>query len=873
MMKKKQTFILKNMEDEKITAMKYHHSRGANRTLIAVALKSGKKSIALVRVYYLSKNFSYNLVHSHLPTQVDVIDITFLHKGKYLLSLAEVEKTEIYKLTLWNIEHEKYVWETQVDAHLTEIDNCIASSKIFSCGGPDYFQIWVYEVTEKNVFKVERDTEFVLSILNLDGSEEEFTTHCWAKEDNMLIICTNFHIYVFKNMEFREKVAFIYPDADLQTLILEQVFQDDGIYYEKSIALRYLIDINMPAGGIYKDGDLPEMLFEMFNNEYSYGDLQKNDDKFVEGKRDYNDKLSPREIRQLLIDRDDDILEKFTPIYIRLMRDILHHLKVRINCICPQENGFAVGIKGSGIVCLFKEKNEKYIMESSSKIQNREVDYIHSLSSSSDNSHIAVVAKIKKKFATTVDDDSSSVTTTGTLEAFIFNSSLVNAIKVSYKEPFEFLDPYGPHSGGIMSLSLCPSKSIIGTLSTDKTLKLWNYTASEKQLFSYEFLIMSQQAFDIHPMSIQCAVGFKGGIEIYFLLENSLESAHKNFTKSCKAIKYSEGGHFLAVGIMNHIQIICPYRLKKYRTLTGHSGNVWKFRWKDRDKYLLSLCSNSIVLVWDVNNDWDQYVEHYIGDKNHKYLDVDYDPEFDILLCCCSDYSVKFFRNKGSEFMFNYEDRPDRETNPDPNMLLYTSLLISKRFKVCFIGCNDGSLKIFLWPFIKIGGSKFEYMHIAVHQEKITDIRIGYNEEHLITASEDGSVFFLGIKEIAKGKDITVGDILTTINEKDEGNQNLAKISNTFNMNEFAMLSSKMEKTMQEKITTLDRDIQNTISAIEENNENITESYNRRIRKIEEDVNKKFFNYFRIKLFSKKGILNLQAKWMNEALNKRGLTS
>lgn len=77
---------------------------------------------------------------------------------------------------------------------------------------------------------------------------------------------------------------------------------------------------------------------------------------------------------------------------------------------------------------------------------------------------------------------------------------------------------------------------------------------------------------------------------------------------------------------------------------------------------------------------------------------------------------------------------------------------------------------------------------------------------------------------------------LTTINEKEEGNDNLAKISNTFNLNEFAMLSSKMESAMQEKIKSLDRDIQNTISAIDENNENITESYNRRIRRIEQEV-------------------------------------
>lgn len=121
--------------------------------MIAVALKSSAESIALVRVYYLSKNFSYNLVHSHLSTQVDVIDVTFLYKGKFLVSLAEVEKEKVYKLTLWNVEHEKYIWEQNVDAYITELDNCIAASKIFSCGGPQFSKFGIMKLQKKMFIK------------------------------------------------------------------------------------------------------------------------------------------------------------------------------------------------------------------------------------------------------------------------------------------------------------------------------------------------------------------------------------------------------------------------------------------------------------------------------------------------------------------------------------------------------------------------------------------------------------------------------------------------------------------------------------------------------------------------------------------------
>jgi hypothetical protein len=105
------------------------------------------------------------------------------------------------------------------------------------------------------------------------------------------------------------------------------------------------------------------------------------------------------DLRQGLIDRDEGVWSKFKPIYIELMNEVLSHLGIKINCICPQEHGFAIGMAGYGLLCIYKDKDGQYVLESSSKIQKRDVKSIHCISSSHDNSHIAVVAKIKRKFA------------------------------------------------------------------------------------------------------------------------------------------------------------------------------------------------------------------------------------------------------------------------------------------------------------------------------------------------------------------------------------------------------------------------------------------------------------------------------------------
>ena len=94
MMKKKQTFILKDLEDAEISAMKSYFSRASNSTLVAVSMKSSTDTMPLARIYYVGKKTSYSFVHSHLNTNIEIIDMVFILKGKFFVTLAEVEEGE-----------------------------------------------------------------------------------------------------------------------------------------------------------------------------------------------------------------------------------------------------------------------------------------------------------------------------------------------------------------------------------------------------------------------------------------------------------------------------------------------------------------------------------------------------------------------------------------------------------------------------------------------------------------------------------------------------------------------------------------------------------------------------------------------------------
>ena len=83
-------------------------------------------------------------------------------------------------------------------------------------------------------------------------------------------------------------------------------------------------------------------------------------------------------------------------------------------------------------------------------------------------------------------------------------------------------------------------------------------------------------------------------------------------------------------------------------------------------------------------------------------------------------------------------------------------------------------------------------------------MKISANQEHLITSSEDGSIFFMKITEIDKGRDVSNLDPFSGMGDK-KFSTNLSKLSNTFALNEFALLNPENEKQMDKKISSLDR--------------------------------------------------------------------
>ena len=127
------------------------------------------------------------------------------------------------------------------------------------------------------------------------------------------------------------------------------------------------------------------------------------------------------------------------------------------------------------------------------------------------------------------------------------------------------------------------------------------------------------------------------------MLDADLKCTYEYFSKPCSALKYSEGGQYLAAGYMNNVMILDSYSMVTIKSFQGHSASIKELIWLSHDKKLLSSCHNGNINVWNIlspnprnekgekseTKDKTKDLEHYTQNKKISYHGVAYDPEFD----------------------------------------------------------------------------------------------------------------------------------------------------------------------------------------------------------------------------------------------------
>lgn len=132
-----------------------------------------------------------------------------------------------------------------------------------------------------------------------------------------------------------------------------------------------------------------------------------------------------------------------------------------------------------------------------------------------------------------------------------------------------------------------------------------------------------------------------------------------------------------------------------------------------------------------------------------------------------------------------------------------------------------------LWPIQDYNQSMLESIEFPIHQSNVSYINMTADNQHLVTGSEDGSIYVSVVREIIDGVDIQNQNAGGT----NKYQNNIAKV---YMMNNFSMISEVNQKGRNEVIKEQEYRIQNLKSDIEDEKEKCISHFTQQIKGIED---------------------------------------
>ena len=158
------------------------------------------------------------------------------------------------------------------------------------------------------------------------------------------------------------------------------------------------------------------------------------------------------------------------------------------------------------------------------------------------------------------------------------------------------------HSKQIHGLDVCLKKEMVATCSSDHTVRLWSYTASN--MFQAEMIFISpdQEAHAIafHPSGLHLVVGFSDCIRLMNILDKELVEYKSLYIKECREIVFSHGGQYFACQNEKDIWVYKFYTaaIPTHFKFSAHNQPVKRIAWLEDDTGFVTCGQDAYIHVW-----------------------------------------------------------------------------------------------------------------------------------------------------------------------------------------------------------------------------------------------------------------------------------
>lgn len=325
------------------------------------------------------------------------------------------------------------------------------------------------------------------------------------------------------------------------------------------------------------------------------------------------------------------------------------------------------------------------------------------------------------------------------------------------------------HSNTITGLDVCARKPLVATSSLDCSIRIWNFETCSQELFK-EF---AEEVYSIalHPSGLYLLAGFTDKLKLLNILIDDIKQFQEFSCKCCRECCFSKGGHLFAAVNGNVIQVYSTVTFELINNLKGHNKAVTSVLWSPDDSKLVSCGGDGAVY------EWDPLLGRRTGEtviKSCVYTDVSISPDGKTTYAVGNDNILKEI---GDSSVLR---------NIDAGEVTLLCLTLSHSGRMLFAATTLGSLWSFKFP-LSDAGERQEYQG---HSSRVTRMKMTFDDQYLITVSEDASVMIWKIQDkegrgMKREKDtmssMYADEILITKSDLEEKNAVMAELRTRVN--------------------------------------------------------------------------------------------
>ena len=299
------------------------------------------------------------------------------------------------------------------------------------------------------------------------------------------------------------------------------------------------------------------------------------------------------------------------------------------------------------------------------------------------------------------------------------------------------------HYNSITTLSNCIMKPIIATYSLDKNLMIWNY---ETHMIEYKQSYSQKDdellTATLHPSGLNLILTTTNSLKYMAIYIESLKEVISLKVRNCMNCIFSNSGNLFAFLHGTVIQIYSSIELEEIGSIkTQEMGKIRQLRFSPNDNYLFSCSMAGIIRIWNPYTQT-QLTEILTTGLSYIGFALHYDQNWIFLISTEKSLRKLHFPEYNKYKSMTKQNNEaillkKLDTNVEENV---TCIEISNNCKLICVGMTKGYLKLYETYYDR---SKQYRGHVSA----ITKICFSFNDELMISSSEDGSILFWNINK------------------------------------------------------------------------------------------------------------------------------